>query len=123
MHTHRTPHHQTIHHRFPIIGDRHATGTPQVADFRQFLPFRPFGDGPDRQHIRKTSQPGPFQNEFSHCLIVVHRTGIGHTADRRKSSRYRRCAAALNGFFIFESRFSKMHVQIHESRQNKLSSA
>ena len=78
---HRAPHHARVHHRPPVVGNRHRARLQHRPDGRQLLARAALRDRADRKHVHHRMPPRLFDDVTGDRRVVVHRRRIGHRAD------------------------------------------
>jgi len=117
---HCQPHQIGIIHRFPVVRKRQTAGLFKLKHIHQFFILLAFGNGADRNNIHQPNPPAFLDDPFDQHGIINDRTGVRHAHDCGNSTLGRSHRTGCNGFFIFPSGFAKMHVNIHQPRQNQL---
>src|SRR4029077_9315970 len=80
-------------------------------------------DGPDRIDPRFAGALRLRLHEAHHTLVVAHRVGVGHGADRGEPAGRRRHGAGRDGLEILLPRLTQMDVHVDQPRSHDLAAA
>jgi hypothetical protein len=106
--------------RLAVVAHGDGPRPDQLTELGQLLSLLPEGDGPDRIDPRFAGALRLRLHEAHHTLVVAHRVGVGHGADRGEPAGRRRHGAGRDGLEIFLPRLAQVDVHVDQSRSHHL---
>ena len=101
--------------RFAVVGDGDDAGLLHGRDFREGLAFATDACRADGPHVNAGRDFSAIKNEARDAGAVVHRFGVGHTADGGEPSASRGARAGFDGLGGFLAGLAKMRVKIDKA--------